>query len=172
MTQTVETTLADAVNRLSNLDARYASRVRQHEDWVRAYRNEREELAAWIRRTENGLDTEKIALAETVITVVGSYTRHGDQDSVVNEAMQDIANGGKRLATQFFGTKTYGRFYNQRSDHPYGYGPRHGSIVFRVGINRGRAKGEPLSANEVEACLYYLAHLREIQNASALATTR
>lgn len=53
----------------------------------------------------------------------------------VDDAVQAILDGGRGLAEQYVGVKAYDRWPAQRSDHPYGYGPNHGHIWFRVGLS-------------------------------------
>ena len=49
-----------------------------------------------------------------------------------------LATGEKRTyhtpATGYFGVKIYSGFGEQREDHEYGFGPKHGSTVFAVGL--------------------------------------
>lgn len=39
------------------------------------------------------------------------------------------------LSREYFGIKNYATFGDQREDHSYGFGPKHGTIVFRIGRN-------------------------------------
>lgn len=122
------------------------------------------------------LDQAKIATAETVLSISGLYSDGGtDRASCVADAIKQIATGAalgpyKDLWREYFGTKRYDGWYGQRSDHLYGYGPRHGSIIFRVGVRDGlRKKQAELSADEVEACVYYLTNLERIQDTRVAA---
>ena len=45
------------------------------------------------------------------------------------------ADGSAAMRSQYFGIKNYASFGDQREDHQYGMGPRHGNIVFRIGRN-------------------------------------
>lgn len=116
------------------------------------------------------LDEAKIATAETLISISGLYSDGGtDRASCVADAIKQLATGAalgpyKDLWHNYFGTKRYDGWYGQRSDHPYGYGPKHGSIIFRVGVKDGLRKAQAdLTADEVEACIYYLSNLERIQ---------
>ena len=54
------------------------------------------------------------------------------------------------LREERLGVKNYARFGDQRSDHPYGMGPRHGAIVFSIGredVNK------PLGQDDIAALL-------------------
>jgi hypothetical protein len=41
------------------------------------------------------------------------------------------------LKTEYLGIKNYAAFGDQREDHTYGMGPRHGTIVFSIGRDHG-----------------------------------
>ncbi|WP_395623386.1 hypothetical protein [Sphingomonas daechungensis] len=130
-----------------------------------------------IEATAYGLDPAKIALAKTVIDVRGKYTRGGDQPSVVNAAIRQLATGIPERAiysdlwrTQL-ATKNYDCWDSQRSDCEYGCGPRHGYINFSIGLRGDVREREvkALTADETEAALYYLTRLSDIQASEASA---
>jgi len=125
--------------------------------------NEMKSLNRIIDLRKDGYDTEMVQLAETVLSIRGEFTGAGDQNGVVKDAIQEIARGGGGLFHEYMGTKNYDRFYDQRSDHTYGYGPNHGSIVFAIGLNRKAIDKGELSESEVDAALYYLLNIKEIQ---------
>lgn len=51
---------------------------------------------------------------------------------------------------RYFGIKNYSSFGDQREDHQYGFGPKHGSIVFSIGrTDASREKRRPLDADAV-----------------------
>lgn len=120
-----------------------------------------------------GIDREKVTLAESVVYVSGLYVDGGDERaSVIADAVRQLATGRAKgpycdLWRQHFGTKRYDRWYGQRSDHDYGYGPSHGSIIFEVGLKSEVRKREPreLTADEIEAAVYYLTNIERIQAA-------
>ncbi len=62
----------------------------------------------------------------------------------------------------------YDRWYGQRSDHDYGMGPRHGSIIFRIGLVSD-ARHRELTSAERDAAVYYLMNLEAIQAAKVEA---
>lgn len=145
------------------------------------------ELRGQIRERANvlasaveGIDIEKITLAKTVIYVRGSYERAGeDRASVIHDAIKQLATGEPvrsvygDLWERYFGTKNYDRWSGQRSDHPYGMGPGHGSICFEVGVveavRRGRLQAS-LSSEEIEAAIYYLSNIQRVQEAESKAS--
>lgn len=142
------------------------------DDEYKATRTAIQERIAKIRQTVNesvaGLDSDQIALAETVLCVHGSYASAGaDRASALHDAIKELSlNGGGKLWEQHFSTKNYDRWHGQRSDHGYGYGPKHGYLIFSIGIPLDIRKRDPqhLSPEEVEAAVYYLTHLSRIQD--------
>lgn len=139
-----------------------------------------------VREFSAGLDVEKVAEARRVLYLYGSYAAGGEgRDSVVRDMVDWLATGEKRTyqtpAEGYFGTKNYSGWRGQREDHQYGYGPRHGSTCFAVGIAdhvRGAAKAngfegnrlhEFLTPEEREAALYYLLNIERIEAAQKAA---
>ncbi len=125
-----------------------------------------------------GLDLEKIQAGKVIIGVAGLYERGGaDRDSVISDAIKQLVTGVPIRPTYSdlwltaFGTKDYDRWSGQRSDHPYGYGPRHGSTVFAVGLTGEvrRRESRELTPDEIEAAVYYLTNLARIQSAEQKA---
>lgn len=131
-----------------------------------------------LNTAEAGLDNDKIALAQTVLKVRGLYAKGGeDRASVIQDAVSWLAtqkvekigswgpytiNG---LDSADFGTKSYDRWHGQRSDHEWG-GPRHGTIIFQVGLIDRQRK---LTEEEREAAIYYLLNLERAQAAAQSA---
>ena len=123
-----------------------------------------------------GLDLAQIELARTVIYVRGSYSKAGnwrhqrgapfERDTVLQDAALDLANGAKRLRTEYFGTKVYEGYVGQREDHRYGFGPRHGSTNFAIGLQPD-ARKRPLTEAEINAAIYFIGKLAEIEAAEA-----
>ena len=89
------------------------------------------------------------------------------RSKIVEDAKVELAGGGGKLWEQYLGAKNYDGFGDQREDHRYGYGPRHGSIVFSVGLApEVRARGVAfLQSEEIEDALYLLAALPTIEAA-------
>ncbi len=123
-----------------------------------------EELSRLENIGGNGIDLEKIQLAESIMYIYGNP--YGKADSKFNcptiaeEAIIDIANDCPHLISQFFGNKRYESFY-QRTNCEYGYGPRHGSIVDEIGLkssvrSRECVEKSLLTDDEKDACIYYI----------------
>lgn len=124
------------------------------------------------------LDLVKIDLAKTVMFVRGRFSNAGeDRESVVADAVHQIATGERRgyrgLDFEAFGTKSYDRWHGQRCDCGPGMGPRHGTIIFQVGLRRDvqvRGGLATVSDEEREACVYFLTHLEAVQDAETRAS--
>lgn len=118
-----------------------------------------------------GLDLDRIERAKRVLAVSGEVSKPwaGRADDpkarakLVEEARIDLACGGERLLEGYLGVKNYEAFGDQRSDHAYGYGPRHGSIVFSVGLAREVRERRTLDADEIDAAIYFLSILPKIE---------
>jgi hypothetical protein len=135
-------------------------------------RNEIKVADAAVRVGAEGFDLDRIALAERTIYVSGQYAKAGEaRDGVVRDAIAQIATGEKQgyrgLWLEAFNTKDYAHWHGQRSDHEYGFGPKHGSIIFSVGIRQEVRSRDPkeFTDAEKEACVYYLTNLERIQMA-------
>ncbi len=70
------------------------------------------------------------------------------------------------LHREYFGAKDYDHWVSQRCDCEYGMGPRHGHIVFAIGLRR-EVRGHDLTPTRREAAVYYLVHLEAIQASRA-----
>lgn len=74
------------------------------------------------------IDLERCRRGMAQLNIAGTA-----RSSVIEEAIAAIqANPGEALQKRYFGVKNYASFGDQREDHEYGMGPRHGSIVFRI----------------------------------------
>lgn len=129
-----------------------------------------------------GLDLSLIQQAEQVI-----YVR-GDADKVVPNDEGRYSNSRKQgiedviawliadentvtsveLQKRTMSVKNYACFGDQRCDSEYGMGPRHGTIVFEIGL-RPEARGRALTDDERNACIYYLRNIVRIQTAKSEA---
>lgn len=78
---------------------------------------------------------------------------------LARDAMSDLASGTPRLLREYFGCKDYEHWRGQRSDHPYGTGPRHGHIVASIGLSDEVRRDTALLREHLEDALYFLAVL-------------
>lgn len=111
-----------------------------------------------------GLDEDLLNLGMSVVSF-GDVKNNSERRGCVADAINDLATGGKSLSGKYFGTKDYAHWSNQREDHQYGYGPRHGSIVFRVGLTSDaleKMRSGGLTGDEIEAAIYCLMNIDEI----------
>lgn len=81
------------------------------------------------------------------------------RQSLIEEAVAAFQEDPENALTEeYFGYKNYSGFGDQRSDHEYGYGPRHGSIVFSVRRVQGfKCNPEDLDLNAVTYLLLAVA---------------
>jgi hypothetical protein len=112
----------------------------------------RRQRIAQLAQISVALDAKKLIRAARVLHVVGSC--NAARLRVVRDAQDAILEGGGRLRNEYFATKNYARWVDQRSDCSYGRCPSHGSVVFRVGLRDPRAAR--LDNAEIAACMYAL----------------
>lgn len=86
---------------------------------------------------------------------VSGLPRTSERHRAISDAICSIqTDGSMALVSEYIGVKNYAHFGDQRSDHPYGYGPSHGSIVFSIGRqarSESRESGIVLGADEIYA---------------------
>lgn len=182
---------------MSLFDATYEKHILQDELWTlqKTFEEQRTQITNRIKQYNeviqihtSSLDLDKILIAEKYLHVRGSYKQAGEgRESVINDAISWFTTGKvlwkdsgavnpyKNLWTRYFGTKSYDRWHGQREDHEYGYGPRHGYMIFEVGLHREFRQGKDpqvpisheLNEEELNAILYYLMNLEKIQQAKA-----
>jgi hypothetical protein len=102
---------------------------------------------------------DKINLAKSFIYVEGvDNIGQGESGSALNDAIKDFSEGVKYLRTRYIGCKQYDGFYMQRTDCEYGYGPRHGYIIFRIGLKDTKHEFVDI---EIDSCIYYIRKLKD-----------
>lgn len=165
----MSTPLTIAARELHGLNDALAAHLKAAKHEEERLRNEIRKRQEILKLTEAGIDFEKVKLARTVI-YAGDYSQGGtDRASCVSDAIKQLSTGMKvgcsGLWYEYFGTKNYDRWNGQRSDHSYGYGPRHGSICFAIGLNHEVRGRDPkvLTDEETEAAIYFLLNLERIQ---------
>lgn len=166
--------LAEMVSEINQMKADRAALIENQKREVESASREIARAVEQFESLSHGLYPEIIAIAEGVLKIRGTYHPCcGESDGVVSDAMSDLAdNDGDKLRECYFGVKDYARWSCQREDHQYGYGPKHGYIVFSVELQQ-RFRGEDrvdLTYEEKEAAIYYLANLVQIQKAKAVAS--
>lgn len=169
---TTQNTIADYERRKNELRAERAEVEKSHKAKIDGIASELVLAQTEIERQLAGLDSSIILHAEHIIYVSGKYAKAGeDRAACREEAIQRILNGGGEMFNEYSGTKSYDRWHGQHSNHPYGMGPRHGSIIFQIGFTRPvRAREEKkLTEEEINACVYYLRNIERIQEAAEKA---
>lgn len=144
----------------------------RHEKELKGAIWELEEAERTLAHARAGTSPDVKLHAEHVIQVSGEENcRVGEGASVIRDAISDLVAGGKALVDTQRSTKTYEGFVGQREDHKYGFGPRHGSIIFSVGLNEPVRKrlwqGGELTAEEIESAITFLSNLEAKDLASA-----
>lgn len=174
-------TLTEIIQRRDALAVERFTRVKAHEAFLRTNDQELRDLQFAESLLTAGIDLERIGRARAVVYGQGQLKERpgrGSLDSdtrakVITDAKSDIAQGAPRLLLEYFGVKNYEAFGDQRADCPYGLAPRHGSIVFQIGLTESARKqlsgGEPLSEEQIEDALYFLTNLGAIEYANGVA---
>lgn len=124
-----------------------------------------------IGNAKAGLDNDRIANALSIISVRGSYTNGGqDKGGVIRDALDWLSTGKcaayRGLDQSDFGTKSYDRWYGQRSDHEWG-GPAHGSIIFQIGLKDRRRE---MTEDERSDAIYFLLNIEAWEKARETAS--
>jgi hypothetical protein len=98
------------------------------------------------------LDYEKCYKAMEQIYVEGNPIGGVKRPALIEEAIRLIQeNPEEAMLERFLAYKNYAAFGDQRTDCEYGYGPKHGYIVFSIGRNR-----EFKGTLDTDACIYLL----------------
>ena len=88
------------------------------------------------------------------------------RERTLEEAVKALNDNPAEWAKKrYYGIKDYAHFGDQREDHEYGRGPRHGSIVFSIG--RGSNYSEENVSDYIDLLLFF----RDFRN-SALKSNR
>jgi len=170
--------LTDAARRIHELRAELAAHEAAAKQRTADFQREIRASALILENATEGLDSDKIDAAMRVLDIRGTYAKGGaDAHSVIADAIKQLATGAPIRVTYsdlwrtYFGTKNYDAWSGQRCDSEYGYGPRHGSIVFSVGLALPVRKRDPqaLTPEETEAAIYYLTNIQRIQQAASRA---
>lgn len=170
------TTAAREMHELRKELAAHIDASKKREAELRSSINDRSRV---LESAADGIDADKVALAKTIISIRGLYANGGDdRKSVISDAVKQLSTGEPvrvhygDLWHYYFGTKSYDRWYGQRSDHPYHMGPGHGSIIFSVELTdrvRKNLTYADLTPDEIEAAIYYLMNLERVQAAEQRA---
>lgn len=163
LTKQLEACKADQKNARRDFDA-----------LIKALKDEEAKVRQQLGLLDAGVCEDKVQIAMSVLYLWGSYRNGGkDRNEVLSDAIKYFispaeAKEYRDLKNVYFGTKNYDRWYGQASYHEYGYGPKHGSTVFAVGLKEGARKRD-LTDQEREACIYVMRNFETIENARLIA---
>ena len=162
-------TLTECIQAREALKARDQQHRKDFAAWQEGYKQELSLITTAEALLAGGVDLKRIEHGEHVIYVQGDYRRVGGESAgVIVDAKTDLSKGAPRLKREYFGVKNYDRFTGQRTDCGYGMGPRHGSIVFSIGLT-GAARKMELTPDMLEDALYLLANIDPWLDARAKA---
>ena len=114
-----------------------------------------------IQAETEGIDTNIIEKAKEVFYFENAKSIEGGETSAALLSLKkDIVNDDcALLREQYIGCKNYDGFYKQSISCAYGMGPRHGYVVWSIGIqDRGNAE---VKNEHKEAMLYIIALLND-----------
>lgn len=161
----------EAVNRYHTARKALEKATSDYASLKKTLETDMQEASNNIAMHDNGLHLELIEEAEKILYVRGDVLKGDDNMSCVVDAIQWFSKLDlgpyKDLETRYFGTKSYDRWYGQRTDCEYGSGPRHGHIIFSIGLRGSYQERqelvESLTDEQRDACIYYLNNLIKIQ---------
>lgn len=104
----------------------------------------------------NNIDLNKISIAETILEFRNGFKRK--HEKVIKIAINDVVKNFEQMRKDYFGIKDYSGFVGQEVQCHYNYGPKHGYVVFSIGIKKDVRQKE-FTDEEKDACVYYLNHL-------------
>lgn len=156
--------LIELTNQIEALKADLAEKTQQYTNYSNAVKGQIQALEKSRNVVSDGLDLGLIEIAESCVDFRGNPgdVRLGFHDSkysatarqqAVAYAIKVISESDDPMAKEYIGIKNYRGFGDQREDHSYGMGPRHGSIVFSIGRKNLEEK---LTEEQRNACIYYL----------------
>lgn len=152
--------LTELVQKLSEAKKKKLQLMNQYQINLSSINSEISTISKHLSITNVGLDLEMVNRGMLVIEF-GETKGIDERNKCVNDAISDLAGGAKKLNERYFGTKDYAHWNDQREDHEYGYGPKHGSIVFRVGLRREYLRKE-LTPEDIECAIYCLLNINKI----------
>lgn len=90
---------------------------------------------------------------------VDGLCNSGKRRALIEEAIEEIQkNGFERFRKGYIGFKNYAGFGDQRTDCSYGTGPKHGSMVFEIGM-----KNRDIQKDNFEDEIYFLMAVRDFE---------
>jgi len=157
-------TLLEIERQIKDIQKEIEDSKQQHESKMKILNAQKENA---LRKKETFLACGDIGRAENARRFI--YTEGfkenyglGDTKRTTDEAVDDIVSGMKIIKEQYFGCKNYACYICQGSDHSYGFGPKHGYIVFEIGAKPAVRKGDLVPTDkDREDIVYYLRMLQK-----------
>lgn len=140
------------INKIRQLEISRKREISRHKRFLEEVDREIAEAKHHLELVEAGLAPEMIETAEKIIFISGDTKMAAG--GALEDAINDVAAGFDKLRKECIGAKRYDRFH-QRCDVEYGFGPKHGTIVFAVGMT-DECRGQSFTPEEIEACVRYL----------------
>lgn len=129
----IEENIAKVTVEIASIEDERAAEAERHTKADRALLARLEELRAHRMHLAAGTTEHELELAREMIQVIGDVQWLSHE--IITDAAEDIAAGCLSLRREYFGRKFYSDF-DQREDHRYGSGPKHGRIVFGIGLTK------------------------------------
>ena len=155
--------LSNLILEKNELTETRANAIARHAEHIKKIDKRLCDLAGLIESEKLGFDSDRIERAKGLVRVGAVNTRK--RQECVDRFVKYLTENPKWLESNYCGVKVYSGFGEQHEDHQLGYGPRHGSIVFRVDMIK-----PSFSESEREDVLWYLLNIEKIQEAEKVAT--
>ena len=154
--------LAELVSAIETLEERKNQETARHAHKMAQFDTDIARLETKMALITRRINPQQVERAKNTIEVRGQVYP-GMRQRVVENAIRQLARGGGVLHHEYFGTKHYSGFVDQRCDCEYGYGPKHGTVVFSVGLS-SQFRERTLLSEQIEDAVYYLKNLGKIQD--------
>jgi len=167
------TAYAEAVERRNDLRQQREALVEQHRIALRNLDRHIESQQHVIDVAEAGGPAEAFLVAREVLSIgwargrdwvgghlqeVGPRRQTSEVRRQFDAAIEDLQAGCPVMRREYFGVKSYDQWPSQESNHTYGFGPKHGSIWFSIGLRNPTAD---LSDEQRIACVQWLRAIRD-----------
>lgn len=163
-------TYNELVERRLVLQDEIERKKRQHEAEIRILEGKLDPVdrAIAVAEDPHGISAVQFQLARAILIVDWGRDSRGRRRTdreiqpVIADAIEELRKGGGGLRRHYVGLKQYDAWAAQREDHDYGFGPKHGSIWFRIGMmEQYRRRPEWLEEYERIACVTWLNAVRD-----------
>lgn len=158
--------MSEIVTAIAEVNSQIESAAKTHEENLKNLNMRLVQLRERLNYSKASLDQEKVRSGLSVVSITGRLSSQVRRDAV-GDAINALASGGNVLKKRFIGVKNYSSFGDQRCDCEYGFGPKHGHIVFKVGLTTDCR--QVITGDQVEAAIYVLLNIDEVLKAEELA---